>query len=126
LGRPEPAAAAARRPGRGSCAAASARARGARGGRHPAEARPADEGANVTYVTSPFVGTFYRSPSPGAEPFVKIGDVVEPGQTLAVIEAMKLLNNITAEVRAKVLAVHVDNGDVVEFAQPLLDLEPVD
>ncbi len=77
-------------------------------------------------VTAPLVGTFYRSSSPGVEPFVKVGDVVEPGQTLAIIEAMKLLNNIAAEHRAKVVAIHVDNGDVVEFAQPLMDLEPVD
>jgi acetyl-CoA carboxylase biotin carboxyl carrier protein len=77
-------------------------------------------------VTAPLVGTFYRSSSPSAEPFVKVGDVVEPGQTLAIIEAMKLLNNIAAEHRAKVVAIHVDNGDVVEFAQPLMDLEPID
>jgi acetyl-CoA carboxylase biotin carboxyl carrier protein len=77
-------------------------------------------------VTAPLVGTFYRSPSPTAEPFVKIGDVVEPGQPLAIIEAMKLLNNITSEHRAKVAAIHVDNGDIVEYGQPLLDLEPVD
>jgi acetyl-CoA carboxylase biotin carboxyl carrier protein len=89
----------------------------------PAAAEPA---SRAVPVTAPLVGTFYRSPSPSAEPFVKIGDVVEPGQPLAIIEAMKLLNNITAEHRGKVVAIHVDNGDVVEFAQPLMDLEPVD
>jgi acetyl-CoA carboxylase biotin carboxyl carrier protein len=82
--------------------------------------------ATAIPVTAPLVGTFYRSPSPTAEPFVKIGDVVEPGQPLAIIEAMKLLNNITSEHRAKVVAIHVDNGDIVEYGQPLLDLEPVD
>ncbi len=93
-------------------------------GAAPAAAEPpAPKGVPVT---APLVGTFYRSSSPGVEPFVKVGDVVEPGQTLAIIEAMKLLNNIAAEHRAKVVAIHVDNGDVVEFAQPLMDLEPVD
>lgn len=82
--------------------------------------------ATAIPVTAPLVGTFYRSPSPTAEPFVKIGDIVEPGQPLAIIEAMKLLNNITSEHRAKVVAIHVDNGDIVEYGQPLLDLEPVD
>jgi acetyl-CoA carboxylase biotin carboxyl carrier protein len=88
------------------------------------EAGPA--AANTIPVTAPLVGTYYRASAPGAEPFVKIGDVVEPGQTLAIIEAMKLLNNISAEHRAKVVAIHVDNGDVVEYGQPLMDLEPVD
>lgn len=93
----------------------------------PAAETPAPQAkANTIAVTAPLVGTFYRSPSPTAEPFVKIGDVVEPGQPLAIIEAMKLLNNITSEHRAKVAAIHVDNGDIVEFGQLLLDLEPVD
>jgi acetyl-CoA carboxylase biotin carboxyl carrier protein len=91
----------------------------------PAEA-PAPPAAAGIPVTAPLVGTFYRSSSPSSEPFVKVGDVVEPGQTLAIIEAMKLLNNIAAEHRARVVAIHVDNGDVVEYAQPLMDLEPVD
>jgi len=81
---------------------------------------------NSVPVTAPLVGTFYRSASPGAEPFVKVGDVVEAGQTLAIIEAMKLLNNITAEHTARVVAIHAANGDIVEFAQPLMDLEPVE
>jgi acetyl-CoA carboxylase biotin carboxyl carrier protein len=81
---------------------------------------------NIISVTAPLVGTFYRAPSPQAEPFVRIGEVVSPGQTLAIVEAMKLMNNITAEHGGKVVAIHANNGDVVEFAQPLLDLEPVD
>jgi acetyl-CoA carboxylase biotin carboxyl carrier protein len=82
--------------------------------------------ANTIPVTAPLVGTFYRAPSPTGEPFVKIGDVVEPGQPLAIVEAMKLLNNITSEHKGKVVAIHVDNGDIVEYGQALLDLEPVD
>jgi acetyl-CoA carboxylase biotin carboxyl carrier protein len=82
--------------------------------------------ANTIAVTAPLVGTFYRAPSPTAEPYVKIGDVVEPGQPLAIVEAMKLLNNITSEHGGKVVAIHVDNGDIVEYGQALLDLEPVD
>jgi acetyl-CoA carboxylase biotin carboxyl carrier protein len=92
----------------------------------PAETPAAKENANTIAVTAPLVGTFYRSPSPTAEPFVKIGDVVEPGQPLAIVEAMKLLNNITSEHKGKVVAIHVDNGDIVEYGQALLDLEPVD
>jgi acetyl-CoA carboxylase biotin carboxyl carrier protein len=91
-----------------------------------AEAPTPQANPNTIAVTAPLVGTFYRSPSPTAEPFAKIGDIVEPGQPLAIIEAMKLLNNITSEHKAKVVAIHVDNGDIVEYGQPLLDLEPVD
>jgi acetyl-CoA carboxylase biotin carboxyl carrier protein len=91
----------------------------------PAAPAPAAS-STVIAVTAPLVGTFYRAPTPTAEPFVKIGDLVEPGQPLAIIEAMKLLNNITSEHKAKVVAIHVDNGDIVEYGQPLLDLEPVD
>jgi acetyl-CoA carboxylase biotin carboxyl carrier protein len=103
-------------------AAAAAPAAQAAGAETPA----AKENANTIAVTAPLVGTFYRSPSPTAEPFVKIGDVVEPGQPLAIVEAMKLLNNITSEHKGKVVAIHVDNGDIVEYGQALLDLEPVD
>jgi acetyl-CoA carboxylase biotin carboxyl carrier protein len=77
-------------------------------------------------VTAPLVGTYYQAPSPGAEPFVKVGDIVEPGTQLAVVEAMKLLNSITADVRGRVHAVHARDGEVVEYAQPLIDLVPVD
>lgn len=82
--------------------------------------------AGLVRVTAPLVGTYYRAPSPGAEPFVQVGDVVEPGTQLAVVEAMKLLNSITADVRGRVYAVHARDGEVVEYAQPLIDLVPVD
>ncbi len=76
-------------------------------------------------VCSPMVGTFYHSPSPDSPPFVKVGDEVEPGQTLCIIEAMKLMNEIEAEQRGKVVKVLVENGQAVEFGQPLFLLEPV-
>jgi acetyl-CoA carboxylase biotin carboxyl carrier protein len=74
-------------------------------------------------VKSPMVGTFYRSPSPGASPFVEIGQTVKPGDTLCIIEAMKLLNEIEAEVGGTVKEILVDNGQPVEFGQPLFIIE---
>ncbi|TXS34007.1 hypothetical protein EAO74_01285 [Streptomyces sp. gb1(2016)] len=82
--------------------------------------------AGLVQVTAPLVGTFYQASSPGGEPFVQVGDIVEPGHQLAIIEAMKLLNSITADVRGRVHAVHPQDGEVVEYAQPLFDLVPVD
>ncbi|MFJ8859002.1 acetyl-CoA carboxylase biotin carboxyl carrier protein [Streptomyces sp. NPDC102451] len=94
----------------------------------PAAAVPAEpeRPAGLVQITAPLVGTFYQASSPGAEPFVQVGDIVEPGHQLAIIEAMKLLNSITADVRGRVHAVHPQDGDVVEYAQPLFDLVPVD
>ncbi|MFJ2293421.1 acetyl-CoA carboxylase biotin carboxyl carrier protein [Streptomyces sp. NPDC087894] len=98
----------------------------------PAGLRPAaapacpDRPAGLVQVTAPLVGTFYQASSPGGEPFVQVGDIVEPGHQLAIIEAMKLLNSITADVRGRVHAVHPQDGEVVEYAQPLFDLVPVD
>jgi acetyl-CoA carboxylase biotin carboxyl carrier protein len=81
----------------------------------------AEAGAeNEVTVTSPMVGTFYRAPSPDAAPFVDVGDLVEPGQTVAIIEAMKLFNPITAEHAGIVAAVLAESGRQVEFGQPLL------
>ena len=70
-------------------------------------------------VTSPMVGTFYEAPSPGAKPFVEIGQQVEAGDTLCIIEAMKMLNQIEADKAGKVTARLVENGQPVEFGQPL-------
>lgn len=70
-------------------------------------------------VTSPFVGTFYRSPSPEAPPFCEIGSVIRPGQTLCIIEAMKLMNEIEAEVSGTVVEIYAQNGKPVEFGQKL-------
>ncbi len=70
-------------------------------------------------VTSPFVGTFYRSPSPDAPAFADVGSVVRPGQTLCIIEAMKLMNEIEAEVSGTVVEIYAQNGKPVEFGQKL-------
>ena len=84
------------------------------------EAAPAAEPVvQGTTVTSPMVGTFYRAPNPGAEPFVKVGDHVEAGQTLGIIEAMKLLNEIEAETSGTIKEICVENAQPVEFGQPL-------
>jgi acetyl-CoA carboxylase biotin carboxyl carrier protein len=70
-------------------------------------------------VKSPMVGTFYRSASPGAKPFVEIGDDVQQGDTLCIVEAMKLMNEIEADATGAIKAILVENGQAVEFGQPL-------
>ena len=79
-------------------------------------AEPPDDAIDVT---SPFVGTFYRSPSPDAPSFVEVGSVVRPGQTMCIIEAMKLMNEIEAECSGTVVEVFAQNGKAVEFGQKL-------
>jgi acetyl-CoA carboxylase biotin carboxyl carrier protein len=74
---------------------------------------------DVIDVTSPFVGTFYRSPSPDAPSFVEVGSVVRPGQTLCIIEAMKLMNEIEAELSGTIVEIYAQNGKSVEFGQKL-------
>ena len=76
-------------------------------------------------VESPMVGTFYRAPAPDADPYVEVGAVVEVGQTLCIIEAMKLMNEIESEVRGRVVKILSDNAQPVEFGQKLFLLEPV-
>ena len=76
-------------------------------------------------VESPMVGTFYRAPQPGSPPFVAVGDVVAPGQTLCILEAMKLMNEVKAEVEGVVRGVHAENAEPVEFGQLLFELEPL-
>lgn len=78
-----------------------------------------DEEPEGEEVKSPMVGTFYRAASPGAEPFVEVGSTVKVGDTLCIIEAMKLLNEIEADVAGTVKAILVDNGQPVEFGEPL-------
>ncbi|WP_321801468.1 acetyl-CoA carboxylase biotin carboxyl carrier protein [Caballeronia sp. J97] len=70
-------------------------------------------------VTSPMVGSFYRAPSPGADPFIQVGDTVKEGQTLCIIEAMKLLNEIESDKAGVVKEILVENGQAVEYGQPL-------
>ncbi|HET8894147.1 MAG TPA: acetyl-CoA carboxylase biotin carboxyl carrier protein [Gaiellaceae bacterium] len=88
-------------------------------------ATPSVRSDGVVSVASPMVGTFYRAPQPGAPAFVEEGDVVSPGQTLCILEAMKLMNEVKAELEAVVRRIHVENGQPVEFGQPLFDLEPL-
>ncbi|MGW0433625.1 acetyl-CoA carboxylase biotin carboxyl carrier protein [Micromonospora sp. NPDC003197] len=75
-------------------------------------------------VVSPIVGTFYRAPEPGAAPFVEVGDVIEAGQVIGIVEAMKLMNHITAEQAGKVAELLVRDGEPVEFEQALVALVP--
>jgi acetyl-CoA carboxylase biotin carboxyl carrier protein len=75
-------------------------------------------------VKSPIVGTYYESPSPGADPFVKIGGYVETGQTLCIVEAMKLMNEIESDISGEVLRIFVENGQPVEYGQPLFGIRP--
>jgi acetyl-CoA carboxylase biotin carboxyl carrier protein len=90
-----------------------------------AAAAPRVEAAdpNVVFVTSPFVGTFYKAPSPEADPFVAVNGSVKKGQTLCIIEAMKLMNEIEAEFAGTVLEVLVDSGKSVEFGQKLFKIK---
>lgn len=76
-------------------------------------------------ISSPFVGTFYRCSSPGADPFVEAGNIVNPGSTLCIIEAMKLMNEIEAEFKCRVVRVLVENGTPVEFGEPLFEVERI-
>ena len=77
------------------------------------------EDRDLVPIKSPMVGTFYRAPAPDAEPYVQIGDGVEPGQTVCIIEAMKLMNEIQSEARGKIARVLVENATPVEFGQDL-------
>ncbi|WP_201352327.1 acetyl-CoA carboxylase biotin carboxyl carrier protein [Hydrogenimonas urashimensis] len=78
---------------------------------------------NAVYITSPMVGTFYRSPSPDSPPFVKVGDTVKKGQTLCILEAMKIMNEIEAEFDCKILDILVEDGQPVEYDMPLFLVE---
>ena len=86
----------------------------------PAETPPAAEGK---VIKSPMVGTFYRAGSPGAKAFAEVGDTIKAGQAVCIIEAMKIMNEIEADVSGKVLRILCENGQAVEFGQPLFILE---
>jgi len=81
-------------------------------------------GEDLFLVKSPIVGTYYGSPSPGAEPFVKVGSYIESGQTLCIVEAMKLMNEIESETSGEVLRIFAENGQPVEYGQPLFGIRP--
>ena len=85
------------------------------------EAASADEGLHI--ITSPIVGTFYRAPSPTTEGFVRIGSHVDPDTVVCIIEAMKLMNEIQAETSGEVAKIYVENGQAVEYGQPLFGIK---
>ncbi len=94
-------------------------------GRTPsAEPAPPVEEPGLAYVTSPIVGTFYRSPSPEAEPFVSVGDSVEQGSVLCIVEAMKLMNEIEAEHAGEITSIFVESGHPVEYGERLFAIRP--
>jgi acetyl-CoA carboxylase biotin carboxyl carrier protein len=88
-----------------------------------AEAAAAKAKANEHVITAPMVGTFYGAPSPGAKPFIEIGDEIKVGQVLCIIEAMKMMNQIEADKAGRVTSIMARNGDPVEFGQPLFVVE---
>ena len=89
----------------------------------PAASKPAEDDASVVFITSPFVGTFYRASSPEAGNFVEVGASVKQGQTLCIIEAMNLMNEIESEASGTITDVLVENGKSVEFGQKLFKLK---
>ncbi|BAB06507.1 acetyl-CoA carboxylase biotin carboxyl carrier protein [Halalkalibacterium halodurans] len=79
---------------------------------------------NLHKITSPMVGTFYVAPSPDSDPYVKVGDNVSENTVVCIVEAMKLMNEIEAEVKGKIVEVLAENGELVEYGQPLFVVEP--
>jgi acetyl-CoA carboxylase biotin carboxyl carrier protein len=90
----------------------------------PATNSTAANTGNETIVKSPIVGTYYDAPKPGDPPFVKVGDVVEPGHVLCIIESMKLMNEIEAEIAGTVVAKLMENGRAVEYGEALFAIRP--
>jgi acetyl-CoA carboxylase biotin carboxyl carrier protein len=88
-------------------------------------AAPAPAAEKGQTITSPIVGTFYRSPAPDAPPYAEVGQVVEKGQVLCIVEAMKLMNEIEAEYRCKILKISKENAQPVEFGDVLFIVEPL-
>jgi acetyl-CoA carboxylase biotin carboxyl carrier protein len=80
---------------------------------------------SLVEITSPMVGTFYRSPAPDESAFVEVGDRIQTGQTVCIIEAMKLMNELEAEVTGEIVAILVENAEPIEFGQPLMRVRPV-
>ena len=82
------------------------------------------EGEDLFYIKSPIVGTFYKAPSPKSEPFVSVGDFVDKGMVVCIIEAMKLMNEIESEVAGEIVAILVENGQPVEYGENLFAIRP--
>ncbi|WNC17129.1 acetyl-CoA carboxylase biotin carboxyl carrier protein [Brevibacillus brevis] len=89
-----------------------------------APAAPAAEEANLHKIVSPMVGTFYSAPEPGKPPYVQAGDKVNPNKVVCIVEAMKLFNEIEAEVNGEIVKVLVEDGQLVEYGQPLFLVKP--
>jgi acetyl-CoA carboxylase biotin carboxyl carrier protein len=85
---------------------------------------PANEDIDLTIIKSPIVGTFYRSPEPGAKPFVETGQQIRKGQVLCIIEAMKLMNEITADNDGELVKAYVENGQAVQYGERLFAVKP--
>ena len=90
----------------------------------PSDASALVEAAGVLFLTSPMVGTFYRAPNPDTDPFVKVGDFVEKGSVVCIIEAMKLMNEIESEVAGEIVSIPIENGQPVEFGERLFAIRP--
>ena len=86
---------------------------------------PVDEEMDLAVVKSPIVGSFYRAAEPGAKPFAEVGDVVRKGQVLCIIEAMKLMNEINAEIEGEIVKVYVENGHAVQYGERLFAIKPL-
>lgn len=90
----------------------------------PAESTPtASSNSSGDFILSPMVGTFYHCPSPGAAPYVKVGDTIKKGQTIGIVEAMKIMNEIEAEYDCKVVGIEANDGQPVEFGSKLIKVE---
>ena len=92
--------------------------------KEPAEPTPAAH-TNTVEIKAPMVGTLYRAPSPDSPPYVEIGQIIEPGQVICIIEAMKLMNEIKSEIKGKILEITVENAEPVEFGQTMFIIEPL-
>ncbi len=89
------------------------------------EKKEPEQKKNLVAIKSPIVGTFYRAPSPDAQPYVNVGDIVKPGQVVCIVEAMKLMNEIESDVAGKIVKILVKNEEPVEYNQELMLVEPL-
>jgi acetyl-CoA carboxylase biotin carboxyl carrier protein len=110
----------------GTAAAAPSPVAGAAAAPATADGAAAPEADGRHPILAPLVGTFYRAPQPGAKPFVEEGDVIDEGQTVAIVEAMKLMNHVKADQGGRVAQIAATDGDWVEFEQVLMYLEPLE
>ncbi len=90
----------------------------------PVAASEGESEDNLTFITSPIVGTFYRAPNPEAEPYVKVGDTVRKGQVLCIVEAMKLMNEIESDTSGVIVKIYPENAQPVEFGERLFAIRP--